>query len=319
MNEEVEITLLQEDVSVETPLVADYILPTATANTLGGVKIGDNINIDNAGHISVPVASQSSLGVVQAGTGINIDGNGVISANGEGYTLPEATKTTLGGVYVDDELSTSSIHPVQNAVVSLELQELDGDITTLNGTVGGLFTTVGDLSTTVGNLGTTVGNLSGTVTNQGNDISTIQGNITSLGTRVGGCEGDITDLGNTVGAMGALVEELADEFDEVATASDVDSNTWTVGDIQIRKRGRTGVVYITLEGSLTLASLSYTTIYTQSDQDNLPAHTGYGVIYTDAGCVYAEFTTSGELNIYNNSTTTLNIGELKGSIPILYS
>lgn len=318
MNEEVEITLLQDDVTVETPMVADYILPTATANTLGGVKIGDNIDIDSSGHISVPIATDSSVGLVKAGTGLAISSDGTLTATGT-YELPEATKTTLGGVYVDDELSTTSTHPVQNAVVSLELQELDGDITTLDGTVSGLSTTVGNLSTTVGNLGTTVGNLSGTVTNQGNDISTIQGNITSLGTRVGGCEGDITDLGNTVGAMGALVDDLADEFDEVATASDVDSNTWTVGDVQIRKRGRTGVVYITLEGSLTLASLSYTTIYTQSDQDNLPAHTGYGVIYTDVGCVYAEFTTSGELNIYNNSTTTLNIGELKGSIPILYS
>ena len=318
MNEEVEITLLQEDVSVETPLVADYILPTATSSILGGVKIGDNIDIDSTGHISVPIATQSNVGLVKAGTGLAISSDGTLSATGT-YELPEATKNTLGGVYVDDELSTTSTHPVQNAVVALEFQEVNEDISTLTGTTSDLSTTVGNLSTTVGNLGTTVGNLSGTVTNQGNDISTIQGNITSLDTRVGGCEGDITDLGNTVGAMGALVNDLADEFDEVASASDVDSNTWTVGDIQIRKRGRTGVVYITLEGSLTLASLSYTTIYTQSDQDNLPAHTGYGVIYTDDGCVYAEFTTSGELNIYNNSTATLNIGELKGSIPILYS
>ena len=318
MNEEVEIDLLQDEVTVDTPLVADYILPTATQSTLGGVKIGDNIDIDSNGHISVPIATQTNVGLVKVGTGLAVSSDGTLSATGT-YELPEATKNTLGGVYVDDELSTTSTHPVQNAVVSLELQELDGDITTLSGTVSGLSTTVGNLSTTVGNLGTSVTNLSGTVTNQGNDISTIQGNITSLTTRVGDCEGDITNLGNTIGAMGALVEELADEFDEVATASDVDSNTWTVGDIQIRRRGRTGFVYITLEGSLTLASLSYTTIYTQSDQDNLPEYTGYGVIYTDVGCIYAEFTTSGELNIYNNSTTTLNIGELKGSIPILYS
>ena len=318
MNEEVEITLLQDEVSVETPLVADYILPTATSSTLGGVKIGNNINIDSSGHISVPIATNSGVGLVKPGTGLAVSSDGTLTASGT-YELPEATKTTLGGVYVDDELSTTSQHPVQNAVVSLELQELDGDITSVSGTVSGISTTVGNLSTTVGGLSTTVGNLSGTVTNQGNDISTIQGNLTSLGTRIGGCEGDITDLGNTVGAMGAVVDDLSDEFDEVATASDVDSNTWTVGDIQIRKRGRMGVVYITLEGSLTLASLSYTTIYTQSDQDNLPAHTAYSVIYTDAGCVYAEFTTSGVLNIYNNSTTSLNIGELKGSIPILYS
>ena len=318
MNEEVEITLQQDDVTVETPLASDYILPTATANTLGGVKIGDNINIDTNSHISVPIATDSNVGLVKAGTGLAVSPDGTLTATGT-YELPEATKTTLGGVYMDDELSTTSTHPVQNSVVSLEFQELDGDITSLNGTVSDLSTTVEDLSTTVGNLGTTVGNLSGTVTNQGNHISTIQGNITSLGTRVGDCEDDITDLGNTIGAMSALVEELSDEFDEVADGTDIDSNTWTVGDVQIRKRGRTGVVYITLEGSLTLPSLSYTTIYTQSDQDNLPTHTGYGVIYTDNGCVYAEFTTSGELNIYNKSTTTLNIGELKGSIPILYS
>lgn len=318
MNEEVEITLLQDYVTVETPLVADYILPTATANTLGGVKIGNNINIDTGGHISVPIATDSSIGLVKPGTGLAISSDGTLTATGT-YELPEATKTTLGGVYVDDELSTSSTHPVQNSVVSLELQELDGDITSVSGAVLGLSTTVVNLSTAVGDLGTSLTNLSGTVTNQGNDISTIQGNLTSLGTRIGGCEGNITDLGNTVGAMGAVVDDLADEFDEVASASDVDSNIWTVGDIQIRKRGRTGVVYITLEGSLTISSLSYTTIYTQSDQDNLPTHSGYGVIYTDVGCVYGEFTTSGELNIYNKSTTTLNIGELKGSIPILYS
>lgn len=318
MNEEVEITLLQDDVTVETPLVADYILPTATANTLGGVKIGNNINIDTAGHISVPIATDSGIGLVKPGTGLTVSSDGTLTATGT-YELPEATKTTLGGVYVDDELSTTSTHPVQNSVVSLELQELDSDITSVSGTVSGLSTTVGQLSTTVGNLGTSLTNLSGTVTNQGNDISTIQGNLTSLGTRIGGCEGDITDLGNTVGAMGAVVDDLADEFDEVADGTDIDSNIWTVGDVQIRKRGRTGVVYLTLEGSLTLPSLSYTPIYTQTNQDNLPSYTAYGVIYTDVGCVYAEFTTSGELNIYNNSTTSLNISELKGSIPILYS
>ena len=318
MNEDVEISLLQDDVTIETPLVSDYILPTATESTLGGVKIGDNINIDNSGHISVPVATESSVGVVKVGTGLAITSDGTLTAIGT-YDLPEATKNTLGGVYMDDELSTTSTHPVQNAVVSLELQELGGDITTLNGTVGGLSTTVGNLSTTVGNLTTTVGNLGTTVTNQGGSITTIQGSITSIGGQITDINDDITNLGNTVGAMGALVNDLSDEFNEVATASDVDSNTWTVGDIQIRKRGRMGVVYITLEGSLTLSSLSYTTLYTQSDQDNLPAHTGYSVIYTDNGCVYGEFTTSGELNIYNNSTTTLNIGELKGSIPILYS
>ena len=102
MNEEVEITLLQDEITVDTPLVADYILPTATSSTLGGVKIGDNIDIDSTGHISVPIASQSSVGLVKVGTGLAVSSDGTLTATGT-YELPEATKTTLGGVYVDDE------------------------------------------------------------------------------------------------------------------------------------------------------------------------------------------------------------------------
>ena len=310
MNEEVEISLLSDEVSVETPLVADYILPTASSSVLGGVKIGDNINIDSTGHIFVPVATESTVGLVKAGTGLTISSDGTLTATGT-YDLPEATKTTLGGVYMDDELSTSSTHPVQNAVVSLELQELSGNLTTLSGTVSSLSTTVGNMSTTVGNLSTAVDNLD-------DDISSVEGNITLISGQIGDINDDIETLENGLSNMQGLVDSTTFVFDEVAEGTDIDSNTWTVGDVQIRRRGRTGVVYITLEGSLTIASLSYTTIYTQSDQDNLPVYTGYGVIYTNVGCVYAEFTTTGELNIYNNSTTTLNIGELKGSIEVLY-
>lgn len=317
MNEEVEISLLSDEVSVETPLVSDYILPTASLSVLGGVRIGDNINIDYDGHISVPVATDSTVGLVKAGTGLAVSSDGTLTATGT-YDLPEATKTTLGGVYMDDELSTSSTHPVQNAVVSLELQELSGDLTTLSGTVSGLSTTVGNMSTTVGNLSTTVGNLSTAVDNLDDDISSVEGNITLINGQIGDINDDIDTLENGLSNMQGLVDSTTFVFDEVAEGTDIDSNIWTVGDVQIRRRGRTGVVYITLEGSLTLASLSYTTIYTQSDQDNLPAHNGYGVIYTNVGCVYAEFTTTGELNIYNNSTTTMNIGELKGSIEVLY-
>ena len=72
MNEEVEIILQQDSVEVTEPLVADYILPTATTNTLGGVKIGDNINIDTTGHISVPIASTSTVGLVKVGTGFAV-------------------------------------------------------------------------------------------------------------------------------------------------------------------------------------------------------------------------------------------------------
>lgn len=315
MNEDVEISLLQDDVTIETPLVSDYILPTATESTLGGVKIGDNINIDNSGHISVPVATESSVGVVKAGTGLSVASDGTLTATGT-YDLPEATKTTLGGVYMDDELSTTSTHPVQNAVVSLELQELGDDITTLNGTVGGLSTTVGNLSTTVGNLGTTVTNLSGTVGNQGNDISTIQGNITSLGTRVGNCEGDITNLGNTVSAMGAFVDELSTDVNETIGYSDI-ANYWTAGNVTIVGKGKIAYVNFDLEGSLTINGGSYENILEITDDELKPKYPMEGFLITDAGILKVSAFTSGIFRAYNLSSSNITLTKLSGNIPII--
>mgnify|MGYP001172345800 CR=1 FL=1 len=50
---------------------ADYTLPTASSTTLGGVKIGTNLNIDE---------------------------NGVVSSTDTKYTLPSATASAIGGV-----------------------------------------------------------------------------------------------------------------------------------------------------------------------------------------------------------------------------
>lgn len=317
MNEEVEITLQQDDVSVETPLVADYILPTATANTLGGVKIGDNINIDTNGHISVPIASASTVGLVKAGAGLAVSSDGTLTATGT-YELPEATKTTLGGVYMDDELSTTSTHPVQNAVVSLELQELDGDITTLNGTVGGLSTTVGDLSTMVGNLGTSLTNLSGTVTNQGNDISTIQGNINTINGNITDINEDITNTGNALTTLQGTVDPLVVNYDETINGTAIDNTLWTNGDIRIYRRGRTGVIYVNLEGSLTIADGTSEIIHTIADSDNFPVVESIGFLSSDAGWVETVVNTDGEIVIYNNSGSSITITELKGNIPVVW-
>lgn len=317
MNEEVEITLLQEDVSVETPMVADYILPTATANTLGGVKIGNNINIDSTGHISVPIASQSSVGLVKVGTGLAVSSDGTLSATGT-YNLPEATKTTLGGVYVDDELSTTSTHPVQNAVVSLELQELDSDVTSLSGNVSGLSTTVGNLSTTVGNLGTTVGNLSGTVTNQGNDISTIQGNITTINNNIDGINDDIMGLGNGFADFQGTVAPTLVTEDITVPYTDVDNQSWTSGSLDIYRRGKVGVLNVLLFGSKTLANGDSVILYTLTG-DNVPTYETYGNLWTDAGLMNVTVSTSGNIIMQNLTGSSVTITKLIGSMPIVFA
>ena len=67
-----------------------YTLPAASASTLGGVKVGDGLDIDANGVLEV-----------DTGTGLTIDGNDAVS-------LTPATTTTLGGVIVDAGLQVAA-------------------------------------------------------------------------------------------------------------------------------------------------------------------------------------------------------------------
>ena len=55
--------------------IDEYQLPVATANGLGGVKIGSNISIADDGKISVKSASDTQLGIVKIGAGIYFSNN----------------------------------------------------------------------------------------------------------------------------------------------------------------------------------------------------------------------------------------------------
>lgn len=185
------------DIRLQTADLIDnrYVLKPATKTTLGGVIIGNNINIDDTGKISVdkgadyelPIASGAILGGVKIGTGITETSDGTISVDaniqnkdhdvldnrqvlatsaelsrhdaialwydGEGisrygaspygvgqykgyatpgmtvdealdelfnrkppaYILPEASKTTLGGIKLGDSLTTD---PSGNVIVN---------------------------------------------------------------------------------------------------------------------------------------------------------------------------------------------------------
>lgn len=317
MDEEVEIILQPDSVEVTEPLVADYVLPTASSNTLGGVKIGNNINIDSAGHISVPIASESSAGVIKVGSGLTIDVNGVLSQDTS--SLPEATKNTLGVVYVDDELSTTSTHPVQNSVVSLELNELDGNVTTLSGNVTTLGTTVGTLSGNVTTLSNTVGTLSGTVTNQGNDISTLQGNVSTNTGDISDLNDDVVALGNNLGQLAGNVDPVLDRYTEELTYEDIDDTIWTNGVLNIYKRGYTGVIYSTLEGNLTISSNGSEVIYTIADSDYFPLKEANGYMISDLGMIRVSLNTSGEFTVYNDNNNSVTITELKGNLPVVFA
>lgn len=317
MNEDVEITLLQDDVIVTEPLVADYILPTATANALGGVKIGDNISIDSGGHISVPKASASTLGLIRIGTGLAIDSNGVVTATGE-YELPQATKTTLGGVYIDDALDNESVNPVQNSVITTQLGNVSSTVTTLSTTVGTLDDNLDTLQGVVSTLSDTVGDLSGDVSSNTDDIATNTSDITSLNTEVGNNTTAITNLGNDIDSISGLVNSLTTVISETYTYEDIDDQIWTAGEIDIRGKGFYAVMYINLEGSLTIPSGSSVNLFTLT-QDYIPAYDAYGGADIVDGSISVKIdSTTGNITLINNNTSSVNIGKLNASIPIIY-
>lgn len=97
-------------VALESGGASSYVLPAATKTTLGGIKVGDGLNINN-GVLSVnassigyqlPTATTSVLGGIKVGSTLTIS-NGVLNVKN---SFGVATKSTLGGIkigYTEDE------------------------------------------------------------------------------------------------------------------------------------------------------------------------------------------------------------------------
>lgn len=317
MNEDVEITLQQDNVVISEPLVADYILPKASSNVLGGVKIGDNINISNDGHISVPMASANTLGLIKIGSGLTIDENGVVTASGE-YVLPQATKTTLGGVYVDDELNDQSVNPVRNATITTAVDGLSSELTTLSDTVDGFSDAIQDNTDAIDSLNSTVETIAETVSEDSSTIEEHTSSITDINSDIGTINNTLTDVGNDLATISGQITDLMQDITYTYTYEDIDDTIWTAGEVDIRGKGFYAVMYINLEGSLTINSGSSVTLFTLP-QDAIPSYDAYGGADIVDGSISIKIdTTNGNINLINNNTTSMNVGKLNASLPIIY-
>lgn len=91
-----------------------FSLSTASNVTLGGIKIGSGLSINNnTGVASVSTASISTVGGVKVGSGFSISNDGTISANS--YSLPNATTSTYGGYKLGPVIS---VHQYNTQTVS---------------------------------------------------------------------------------------------------------------------------------------------------------------------------------------------------------
>ena len=112
-----------------------YILPHASPETLGGIRIGDGLIVDGEGIVSVvfddailPIASAESVGGIRVGDRLSIDQFGILSAQDQSYTLPIASSETLGGVKVGARLSISG-----DGTLSADVQSGSGGVVDLDG------------------------------------------------------------------------------------------------------------------------------------------------------------------------------------------
>ena len=80
--------------------IPGYTLPIATSSTLGGIKVGSGLSVNNSGILSnsysysLPIASSSTLGGVKVGSGLSIDGDGELSLNG--FSIGDLSDATYG-------------------------------------------------------------------------------------------------------------------------------------------------------------------------------------------------------------------------------
>lgn len=317
---EIIIDVDEPEVIVEEAYSSDYDLPIASESTLGGVKIGDNIDIADDGKISVPIASQSDAGVVKVGTNLSIDENGVLSAS------------SGSSVTIDSVLSTVSTNPVQNKVITSNLAAANATISTLSSTVSSHTSTLQSQAQSINNLVSDVSTYSTAITNiQTNDgiqDSNISGNtsaianntddIAALEDRMDDAEDAITTLNNGTTEMSGNLNTLLATIEETIAYSDI-ANYWTAGNVTIVGKGKIAYVNFDLDGSLTINAGSYENILEITDDTLKPKYPMEGLLITDAGMLKVSVFTSGIFRAYNLSSSNITLSTLSGNIPIILS
>lgn len=309
------ITRQQRNISVSEPR-ADYHLPIASTTTLGGIKVGDNLSIEEDGRLSaqigeynLPVASQTNLGGIKVGNHLSIL-EGVLSVN------------------VDNTLSTQSTNPVSNSVLASALNALntttdglddrldtvESNISTINDTISSHTSSINDINGDISTLTSSVSQNTDDITTNANNITTLDNNLTSLDNTVDTLSTTVTNQGNSIDTLAGQVSNLIINTDTTTEYSYLlPINVWSAGAITLSTRGIVGIVNIDLAGTLTLAAGTSTQVYQLPDTFQNTT-ISYGTLVTDAGIIGVSIDASRNLKFSNLSSSSMNITEVKGQI-----
>lgn len=317
----IHISRQQPNITVSEPR-PEYHLPIASATVLGGVKIGNNLTIEEDGTLNaesteynLPTASASVLGGIKVGSNLSIN-DGVLTSN------------------VDSTLSTaaSATNPVQNNVVSSALSALDNTTNTLDDrldTVEGNYST---LSNTVSGIGSDITSIQSSISDLSDDVSA---NTSAIGTNTTGIETNssaITALGNrvtsaedTITNQGNAINEMAGEIVDFTLQSDTDVeysyllpvNTWTQGKIVYSRRGKNGLITFDINGNMSLAADTETQIYQIPDtfQNSIVCK---GILNTNIGPLTVTMDNNRNITFTNITASAMNqITKVRGQLVVV--
>lgn len=286
----------------ETSQQSEYVLPTATATRLGGIKVGENLTVESDG----------TLNAVQGS-----------------YTLPQATNNVLGSVYVDTTLSSSSQNPVQNKVVNNAISNLSSTLSTLESSISSINSSITSLSEGIEDLNTSLAATDATVTEVQSDvstntsnistntsnISTLQSTVSTLNTNVTTLQGDVTAINQGFTQVQSSIASLLVDTNISYGYGDIDPSVWTGGNIKAIAKGLNGYMQVNLTGNLTLAAGSSFTIY--NFDDFAIKYDMLNTVFTDAGVAVLAVQTSGNIVIMNPSASSMNIHTITGIAPFI--
>ena len=292
----------------------NYHLPIASETTLGGIKVGNNLTIEDDGTLNaesteynLPVASSSTLGGVKIGSGLSIS-HAVASVN------------------VDSTLDADSANPLRNSVITSNLSTLTSSVQSAGSAITSLSTTVGTLSGTVSTNTSAISSLSSTVSGHTTAIQSNTDNIASQSSSISDMSYQINDLDSRlITAESTLSDTVTDvtalkvsSLTPLPYLSLLPASSWTSGNVFVAKRGKVGYVYFELEGSLTISAGDSVVLYTF--MNTVPAVRATATLLSDAGALLGEVDDySYELKITNMGASSMIITRLNGSIPLVFA
>lgn len=310
--EEINIQRRSPNINIDT-VTRNYHLPIASATTLGGIKVGTNLTIEDDGTLNaesteynLPVASSSTLGGVKIGSGLTIN-------------------DAIASVNVDSTLDADSANPLRNSVITSNLSTLTSSIQSAGSAITSLSTTVGTLSGTVSTNTSDISTLSSTVSGHTTAIQSNTDNIASQASSISDMTYQINDLDSRLITAESTLSDTVTDVSALKTSSLtalpysslLPATSWSSGNVFVAKRGKVGFVYFELEGSLTIAAGDSVVLYTFVS--TVPAVRATATLLSDAGALLGEVDDySYELKITNMSASSMTITKLNGSIPLVF-